>query len=805
MPVAKQAGAERERRRLTFHQQILLALLSVNALVMLLIGSLFYVEQRAALFKDMDARLTSVAISAREMLPPDYHDRITGPDSVSEEEFQKIVERNNQLCQRLGLEYIWSLLLADGKIVFTSSTSPDKDTSKRKHAMFYEPHSNPELYTNTFATMRATYKGNVDKWGDIRVALVPFQDARGRKYLFGASVRTTEVTRRLREVVWRSFAVGLVGFLFSTAVGLWVARRITRPISRLTDTIRAISTGRTDLKADETGSVEMVMLARHFNLMNRFLQGRITDLEASHIQLATRHDTELRHVSGSLEESEQRYRRLLDFAVDGILMGTSDGFITEANEGMGELFGLPRTEIVNKHISLMPFTAESLKANPLRFDLLHKGEKVVTERTILRKDGSEVVVEMHSKKMPDGTLQSIFRDITRRKHAEQELLKSEQRYRNLLNFAVSGFLVCDDQGEILDANECLCEICGLSKAELIGRTIRDLPFSPESLAQFPLRVDLVQSGEMVSSERVIRRRDGSEVIVEMRTKKMPDGLHQSIWNDITRRKQEENALLETRRMLEEAQRLAKLGAWKFDVSTRQLTWTDEVYRIHGLSRDYPIHQLADDVSFAAPEYEPQLREAFLGAVERGVPYDLELEIIRPDGQRVWVRASGRPIFNGDKIVRVDGHLIDITENKQAEDRLLSSQKELSRQNEVLNALLRNLSVGVVMVDAESSVPLVANYAALQLMVFPAVPNEATFSHMGAFSFLAGADRAPLPVERFPIARALRGESIQREEIVVARADGSELTVELFATPIKNEDGSIWAALASFVEIGRAHV
>ena len=89
MPVAKQAGAERERRRLTFHQQILLALLSVNALVMLLIGSLFYVEQRAALFKDMDARLTSVAISAREMLPPDYHDRITGPDSVSEEEFQK--------------------------------------------------------------------------------------------------------------------------------------------------------------------------------------------------------------------------------------------------------------------------------------------------------------------------------------------------------------------------------------------------------------------------------------------------------------------------------------------------------------------------------------------------------------------------------------------------------------------------------------------------------------------------------------------------------------------------------------------
>jgi PAS domain S-box-containing protein len=324
--------------------------------------------------------------------------------------------------------------------------------------------------------MRATYKGNVDKWGDIRVALVPFRDAKGRKYLFGSSVRMTEVERQLREVVWQAFAVGLIGFMFSTAVGLWVARRVTSPISRLTDTIRAIAAGRSDLKAEESGSVEMVTLARHFNLMHRFLQGRISDLETSHSQLVTRHDTELRHAAGSLKMSEQRYYSLLNFAVDGILVGRPDGVIAEANERMCELFGLARSEIVGKHISEMPFTAECLKAAPFRFDLLAKGEKIVTERTIRRKDGSELIVGMHSKMMPDGTLQSIYRDITERKKTEA-------------------------------------------------------------------------------------------------------------------------ALSEMRRLLEDTQRIAQMGGWEIDFTAGKAAWTDEIYRIYGVGRDFDISDVEKVFSF----------------------------------------------------------------------------------------------------------------------------------------------------------------------------------------------------------------
>lgn len=191
-----------------------------------------------------------------------------------------------------------------------------------------------------------------------------------------------------------AFALGFVGCVFSTAVGLWVAR--------------------------------------HFHRLYRAFQERISDLEASRISLIDQRDSGRRQAEKLWTMSEQRYCGLLDFAVDGILVGTPDGVIIEANERMSELFRLARSEMVGKHISHMPFTAKSLAENPLRFDLLEKGEKVVTERTIRRKDGSEVIIEMHSKQMPDGTLQSFYRDITGRKRAEQELLKSEQRYKNLL-------------------------------------------------------------------------------------------------------------------------------------------------------------------------------------------------------------------------------------------------------------------------------------------------------------------------------------------------------------------------------------
>ena len=117
----------------------------------------------------------------------------------------------------------------------------------------------------------------------------------------------------------------------------------------------------------------------------------------------------------AMKESEDKFRRTIEFAADGILLGSHEGYITEANQAACELFGMNKENMLKLHISKMPFTKESLERSPMRFDLLKQGKTVISERVIKRKDGSEIMIEMKTKMMDDGTYQSIYRDITERK------------------------------------------------------------------------------------------------------------------------------------------------------------------------------------------------------------------------------------------------------------------------------------------------------------------------------------------------------------------------------------------------------
>lgn len=132
--------------------------------------------------------------------------------------------------------------------------------------------------------------------------------------------------------------------------------------------------------------------------------------------------------------SEEKFRNLIEFAVDGILIGSHEGYITEANSCFCELSGRKKNELIGKHISRSKFlfTPESIEKVPFRFDLLEKGESVVSEREILRPDGSKIMVEMRTKMMPDGSYQSIFRDISEQKKQETKL-KSYAAELNKIN------------------------------------------------------------------------------------------------------------------------------------------------------------------------------------------------------------------------------------------------------------------------------------------------------------------------------------------------------------------------------------
>ncbi|WP_078790064.1 PAS domain-containing hybrid sensor histidine kinase/response regulator [Trichlorobacter thiogenes] len=129
--------------------------------------------------------------------------------------------------------------------------------------------------------------------------------------------------------------------------------------------------------------------------------------------------------TGELRANEERFRTLIDLAADAILQGDPAGMIIGANRQAEALTGYLQAELIGMNIAQL-FSEEERNQVPLRYDLIKQGQTVMHERLLLRKDASQIPVEMNSKMMPDGTYQAFIRDFSERKRIERELVQARQ-------------------------------------------------------------------------------------------------------------------------------------------------------------------------------------------------------------------------------------------------------------------------------------------------------------------------------------------------------------------------------------------
>jgi PAS domain S-box-containing protein len=176
-------------------------------------------------------------------------------------------------------------------------------------------------------------------------------------------------------------------------------------------------------------------------------------------------------------------------------------------------------------------------------------------------------------------------EVTERRRAEEALRDSEERYRTLMEQSVEAIYLYDaETRRILESNAAFRRLMGYAEEELLGMRIYDfIAHDPDNIDQ-NVRRSLEQRRRHIG-ERRYRRKDGSVILVDTSDSVVSYGGRVALCavsRDVTERREAEEAVRRSEARLAEAQQLAHLGGWEWDVRNGEISWSDQVYRIYGL-------------------------------------------------------------------------------------------------------------------------------------------------------------------------------------------------------------------------------
>ncbi|MGC1452397.1 MAG: PAS domain-containing protein [Candidatus Sulfotelmatobacter sp.] len=144
---------------------------------------------------------------------------------------------------------------------------------------------------------------------------------------------------------------------------------------------------------------------------------------------------------------------------------------------------------------------------------------------------------------------------------------------------------------------------------------------------------------------------------------------------VEERKDAQRALQKREAELNEAQRLAQVGSWQWDPNTDSATWSEQLYRIGGRAPDTAAFNYKEQPRLYTPESWERLQRAVQESLRSGTPFELDLELLRPDGTTRWIIARGEVQRDAaGRVTLLRGTGQDITERRLAQEELRESEK-----------------------------------------------------------------------------------------------------------------------------------
>lgn len=327
--------------------------------------------------------------------------------------------------------------------------------------------------------------------------------------------------------------------------------------------------------------------------------------------------TESIETEEKLRETNEYLSNLFSYANAPIIVWDKSLTVTRFNPAFEVLSGYSKEEVVGNKIGTL-FSKEKTETSIDLIKSAVSGERWETvEIEIQRKDGDTRFVLWNSANILDKDGKTVVetiaqgQDITKRKKAEEELRESENKFRQTFDLSPVGIVMVGLDKRFLRCNNSFSQSLGYKPEELIGKAIADVTFHEDiELGMDDMMSILNEEIESTQIQKRYLRKDGNIVWGEVLISLVRDHKNQAqyflaIIQDITERRLAEESLIENERKLREAQEMAHLGFWSWDVKSGKVEWSEEVFKIFNLDPEKFIPQIDSIMSLSPWDDENQ--------------------------------------------------------------------------------------------------------------------------------------------------------------------------------------------------------
>ena len=481
--------------------------------------------------------------------------------------------------------------------------------------------------------------------------------------------------------------------------------------------------------------------------MVRNLQGEEEDIEGTFVPRLNaqgiadgiigycRNVTEQKRTQEALRASEENYRRLFENMTQGAFFQRADGVLTDCNPALLRIFGVTREEFLGR-TSYAPEwravredgTALPPEEHPSML-ALRTGEAVRDRIAGLynpQRDEyrwlsvSAIPLFRTGEERPWQAFVTV-QDVTLLKRAESALRESERKYRVVADNTYDWEYWLSREGRFVYCSPSCQRITGYPPDGFLeGEGLLDRIVHADDRERLRAHGMAALDGTPCSSlEFRILHADGSTRWLAHVCEPVLDetGGFQGVRasnRDITERRAGEDALRQALLFRRQAERIARVGAWKVSPKSNYLYWTEGVYEILGAPLDYKPG-LQEGLTFYDAESLPVLQSALTRALEDGTPFVIETGLTTWGGkQHLWTEVRGLGRIEEDGEAFVMGTFQDVTSRREAERVLRESEQKYRRLHESITDAVAAVDMTGRIVEVNPALQAMLGYTAEEL-------------------------------------------------------------------------------------------